>query len=45
MKRNPHAVMHAVMRDYSGGGANKLFDLLEKNKAEVERLMKPVKGS
>jgi hypothetical protein len=32
------------MRDYSGGGANKLFDLLEKNKAEVERLMKPVKG-
>jgi hypothetical protein len=36
--------MHAVMRDYSGAGTKKLFDLLEKRKAEVENLIKPVKG-
>ena len=37
--------MHAVVRSYSGSGAKELFDALEKNKAEVERLMKGVKGS
>jgi hypothetical protein len=36
--------MHAVMRDYSGTGAKKLFDLLEKRKAEVENVFKPIKG-
>jgi hypothetical protein len=36
--------MHAVMRNYSGKGAIKLFDLLEKNKTEVEKLIKPIKG-
>ena len=36
--------MHAVMRDYSGAGTKKLFDLLEKRKAEVENLIKPIKG-
>ena len=36
--------MHAVVRDYSGTGTKKLFDLLEKRKAEVEKLIKPVKG-
>ena len=36
--------MHAVMRNYSGSGANKLFDLLEKRKADVENLIKPIKG-
>jgi hypothetical protein len=36
--------MHAVMRDYSGSGAKKLFDLLEKKKAEVENVIKPIKG-
>ena len=31
--------MHAVVRNYSGKGAKELFDVLEKNKAEVERLI------
>jgi hypothetical protein len=37
-------VMHAVIREYSGSGVDKLFDLLEKKKAEVEKVIKPVKG-
>ncbi len=36
--------MHAVMREYSGSGAEKLFDLLEKRKAEVKDVIMPVKG-
>ncbi len=36
--------MHAVVRNYSGKGAKELFDVLEKNKAEVERLIRGVKG-
>jgi len=36
--------MHAVVRSYSGKGAKELFDILEKNKAEVEKLIRPVKG-
>jgi len=36
--------MHAVMRDYSGTGAKKLFDLLEKKKAEVKNVIMPIKG-
>ena len=36
--------MHAVMRSYSGKGTKALFDLLEKNKAEVESLIRGVKG-
>ena len=36
--------MHAVIRDYTGSGSQKLFDLLEKKKAEVENVIKPVKG-
>jgi hypothetical protein len=36
--------MHAVMRDYSGVGAKKLFDIIEKKKAEVEKVIKPIKG-
>ena len=36
--------MHAVVRNYSGNGAKELFDILEKNKAEVEKLIRPVKG-
>jgi hypothetical protein len=36
--------MHAVVRNYSGTGAKELFDALEKNKAEVEKLIRPVKG-
>src|SRR6516164_849377 len=37
-------VMHAVIRNYSGKGAKKLIDIAEKNKAEVEKLMRPIKG-
>jgi hypothetical protein len=37
-------VMHAVIRNYSGKGATKLIDVVEKNKAEVEKLMRPIKG-
>ena len=36
--------MRAVIRTYSGPGAKKLFAELEKNKAKVETLIKPVKG-
>lgn len=36
--------MHAVLRDCCGSGADKLFDLLETKKAEVEKAIKPVKG-
>jgi hypothetical protein len=37
-------VMHAVIRNYSGKGAKELFDVIEKNKAEVEKVIRPVKG-
>jgi hypothetical protein len=36
--------MHAVVRTYSGQGAKELFDVLEKRKADVERLIRGVKG-
>ena len=36
--------MHAIMRSYSGKGAKELFDVFDKNKAEVERVMGPIKG-
>jgi hypothetical protein len=36
--------MHAVIRTYSGGGANELFNLLEKRKSDVEALMRPIDG-
>ena len=36
--------MHAVMRSYSGKGAKELFDVIEKNKAEVEKVIRSVKG-
>jgi hypothetical protein len=36
--------MHAVLRNYSGKGAKELFDVIEKNKAEVEKVIRPVKG-
>jgi hypothetical protein len=37
-------VMHAVVRTYSGKGAKELFDVLEKRKADVEKLIRSVKG-
>jgi hypothetical protein len=36
--------MHAVVRTYSGKGAMELMNVLEKNKAEVERLIRAVQG-
>ena len=36
--------MHAIVRTYSGSGAKELMDVLEKNKAEVEKLIRAVKG-
>ena len=36
--------MHAVIRTYSGKGAKELFDVLEKRKADVESLLRPIKG-
>jgi restriction endonuclease Mrr len=36
--------MQTVIRKYSGKGAKELFDLLEKRTADVEELMRSVKG-
>jgi hypothetical protein len=36
--------MHAVIRTYSGKGAKELFDLLERRKADIENLMRPIDG-
>ena len=36
--------MHAVIRTYSGSGANELFDLLEKRKPDIEDLMRSIEG-
>ena len=36
--------MHAVVRTYSGQGADALFNLLERRKAEVESVIRAVSG-
>jgi restriction endonuclease Mrr len=36
--------METVVRTYSGKGAKELFDVLEKQKADVEKEMRSVKG-
>jgi hypothetical protein len=36
--------MHAVVRTYAGKGAKELFDVLEKRKADMEGLFRPIKG-
>lgn len=36
--------MHAVLRNYSGQGAKELFDVLERNKTEIERLARRIAG-
>ena len=36
--------MHAAVRNYSGPGAKKLFERLEKNKKEVKKLIRGVSG-
>jgi hypothetical protein len=38
------AIMQTVVRTYSGHGARELFDVLEKHSADVEKLMRLVKG-
>ena len=38
------SIVQVVIREYSGKGAKELFDVLEKNKAEVENLLRSVKG-
>ncbi len=36
--------MHVVTRTYTGKGARELFDVLEKRKADVEKLIRSVDG-
>ncbi len=36
--------MNLVLRTYSGKGSTELFSLLEKNKADIEKTMRTVKG-
>ena len=36
--------MHAVVRNYSGGGAKQLFDVLEQHKVDVEASIRKVPG-
>ena len=36
--------MYTVIRNYSGEGSSALFDLLEKNKSDVENLIREVSG-
>jgi hypothetical protein len=36
--------MQVVIRKYSGKGSTELFDVLEKRKAEIERLIRSVPG-
>src|SRR3990172_10008938 len=38
------SVMQVVIRAYSGKGAKELFDVLEKRKADVDSLLRTVKG-
>ena len=36
--------MHAIIRSYSGAGANELFDLIELRNADIEKLLGQVPG-
>lgn len=36
--------MHAVVRNYSGAGAKQLFDVLERQKADVEATLRKAPG-
>ena len=36
--------MHAVVRNYSGGGAKQLFDVLEEKKVDIEATLRKVPG-
>jgi restriction endonuclease Mrr len=39
-----NAIMHTVIRRYSGKGAKELFDLLEHHTTEIEELLRSVKS-
>jgi hypothetical protein len=41
---NRRQAMHTVVRRYSGKGAKELFDVLEQRTADIEELMRSVKG-
>jgi hypothetical protein len=43
-RQQEDTIMHTVVRAYSGKGAKELFDVLEKHKADVEKLLRSVKG-
>jgi restriction endonuclease Mrr len=36
--------MQSVLRKYSGKGAKELFDVLEKNTADLEKSLRPIQG-
>lgn len=36
--------MHAVIRSYSGAGAKELFDVLEKNKPAIRKVIRSIPG-
>ena len=36
--------MYTIVRSYFGKGSKELFDIVEKNRADVEKLMRSVKG-
>lgn len=38
------ATIQAVIREYSGKGVRELFDMLESKKADVENLLRTIKG-
>ena len=42
--RAEDTLMYTVVRSYFGKGSKELFDMVEKNKADVEKLMRSVKG-
>jgi hypothetical protein len=42
--RTEDTLMFTVVRSYFGKGAKELFDVLEKNKADVEKTIRSVKG-
>jgi hypothetical protein len=44
MNQEREAHMHAVIRSYSGKGSKKLTSVLEKNKGEIEKLIRAIKG-
>ena len=44
IKEQRGLIMYAVVRAYGGKGARELFDLLEKHKSDVEKIMRSVNG-